>query len=76
MHLTVEYNPKGFDEIYMDEEGRDLLVSLHRKLEKHTSKGDHNHLMTPSWAGNELTEEKQNPHNELVNKVNIILLPD
>ncbi|WP_376797420.1 Imm32 family immunity protein [Thermogemmatispora sp.] len=76
MILTVEYNAKGFVEIYMDEEGRRLLIDSLRRLRAQESKGDHDHLMTPSWAGNELTEEKQgDADNELIHQLNIILLP-
>lgn len=76
MLLTIEYNPKGVVEIYMDVEGRSLLIDSIAKLRAQENKGDHDHLMTPSWAGHELTEERQSNDSELVHKLNIILLPD
>ncbi|MGK9261366.1 immunity protein 32 [Sinorhizobium meliloti] len=36
--------------------GLNLLIS---KLEALRNSGDHSHLLTPSWAGDTLTEEKQ-----------------
>jgi hypothetical protein len=42
--------------ICFDEEGLSFLVE---RLSALKGKLDHTHLMTPSWAGNELTEVKQ-----------------
>ncbi|MCW3475105.1 Imm32 family immunity protein [Rhodovastum sp. RN2-1] len=52
--LTVELN-QGQDrvEIYVDEEGARVLQHLLDVLRR---RGGHDHLMTPSWAGTELTE--------------------
>lgn len=75
MLLTVEYNPKGIVDIYMDEEGRNLLINSLNKLRDQIGKGDHDHLMTPSWAGYELTEEKQSSDSELIHQLNIVLRP-
>ncbi|HEY2930855.1 MAG TPA: Imm32 family immunity protein [Acidobacteriota bacterium] len=33
--------------------------------------GGHDHLMTPAWAGHELTEERQGDNTKLVNMVTI-----
>ncbi len=72
MLLTVEYNPDGIVEVFMDEEGREALLFYLKRL----STGNHDHLMTPSWAGTELTEDPQNPKNKLINKVNLFLIRD
>ena len=68
MVLTVEVEPSekcdcsvlNIDEveIFFDEEGLELLEYKLRQLRLGQGP-DHEHLMTPSWAGNELTEEKQ-----------------
>jgi hypothetical protein len=34
---------------------------------------EHEHLMTTSWSGSELTEEKQGKNNKLINKVTIFV---
>jgi hypothetical protein len=39
-----------------DDEGLEFLIE---KLTRLRGKQDHEHLMTPSWAGSELTEVKQ-----------------
>ena len=74
MRLTVENDKEGKVEIYMDVEGLDLLIDRLKKLRRH-SEGDHDHLMTPSWAGWELTEDKQGVDNELINHLCLILKP-
>ena len=61
MILTVELKnhaekPVAEVAICCDEEGLNFLIE---KLERLRGKRDHTHLMTPSWAGNELTEHKQ-----------------
>lgn len=61
MLLTVELKD-GWDiskaeaAICFDDEGLDFLI---KKLSRLRDKKGHMHLMTPSWAGNELTEKKQ-----------------
>ncbi len=74
MLLTVEYNSKGVVELAMDEEGRELLIRSIQRLSLDKPLGSHDHLMTKSWAGTELTEEIQNPENELINQLNIYLV--
>jgi hypothetical protein len=74
MLLSFEYNQKGVIEIFMDELGRDFLVKTLQSLSTIDSDIAHDHLMTPSWAGTELTEELQNPANELINKVTVFLV--
>jgi hypothetical protein len=61
MMLTVELKMQinGLPEevaICCDQQGLELLVA---KLQRLSGKKDHMHLMTPSWAGNDLTEAKQ-----------------
>lgn len=75
MLLTTEYNKKGFVEIHFDQEGLDLLIGRLESL-RQRGKQDHEHLMTPSWAGNELTEEKQGSDNELINHLCLIYWAD
>ncbi len=71
--LTVEINKKDESiEIFCDKEGIELLA---KKINALGVNGGHVHLMTPSWAGNELSEEKQGAENELVNHLRIILEP-
>jgi len=72
MLLTVEYSPKGVVEIHCDEEGLDLLMS---RLSVLKERGGHDHLKTPAWAGDELTEGKQNASNELINHLEIMVWP-
>ena len=44
------------------------LIKIIENVIKHNS---HDHLMTPSWAGNELAEETQGNNTQLINKVTI-----
>ena len=74
MRLTVEYNPIGIVELAMDTEGRERLIRSLQNLSLDKALGAHDHLMTESWAGTELTEEVQNPENKLINQLNIYLV--
>lgn len=58
----------------MDEEGRNILISAINHLKLKDGSIDHDHLMTPSWAGTELTEDMQGNDNLLINKLNIFLV--
>jgi hypothetical protein len=60
-------------EIYLDREGLSLLI---KKLKMLESEGGHVHLMTPAWAGNELSEKLIGKGNTLVNHLCIMLQPD
>jgi len=75
MLLTFEISKISDSElnIYCDEEGLSLLI---KKLEilKGQKSQSHEHLMTPSWSGNELTEEVQDINNFILNKVTITRL--
>ena len=60
MTLTVElaFNAKQTASevaICCDDQGLELIIE---KLTRLRGKRDHTHLMTPAWAGNELTEQK------------------
>ena len=69
--LTFELDKKGETvEIHGNSEG---LTSLLKGLQNllYEGKQDHLHLMTPSWGGEELTEEKQGENNKLINGVKI-----
>ena len=84
MLLTVEVDPSEecnstnweIDEVVIcfDEEGLELL-EYKLKLLRQGKGPDHEHLMTPSWAGNELTEEKQGDSRSiLINHLRIVRL--
>lgn len=74
MLFTVEYNSKAEDvEIYCDRQGLELII---KKLNVLANKGGHVHLMTPSWAGNELTEARQGVDTILINHLRVTLKPD
>jgi len=58
--------------ISFDEKGLELLLE---KISSLKGKKDHLHLMTPSWAGDELTEEGQEGEKyTLVNHLRIVNL--
>ena len=48
--LTIQHEADNVLEIFCDVEGRDRLVELLGRLDV----GDHDHLMTPSWGGDEI----------------------
>ena len=67
--LTFEISEDGLEiDIHGSEEG---LKSLADKLMRVAQLGEHEHLMTSAWAGNELSEEKQGISSTLINKVTI-----
>jgi hypothetical protein len=76
MNFTVEI--KGSQkrelevEIYINYQG---LESLIKRLELLRKNGGHTHFMTPSWSGNDLTEEKTIASNDLVNHLRITVVP-
>jgi len=75
--LTFEISPDGdCVDIHMDQRGLNDLIYYLEKLKKNSGgRQAHDHLMTPAWGGNELTEEKQGHGSKLVNKVTIRLWP-
>ena len=71
--LTFEMSPNGTLEIHGDRMGLIELV----KLVQHVLAGSqHEHLMSASWGGDELSEDKQGDKNRLINSVKIMLWPD
>jgi len=71
MLLSVEFQPDHELDIICDEDGIELLIDKLSKLKKN---GGHAHLMTPSWAGDELTEDRYSDNSVLVNHVRIVLM--
>ena len=70
MLLTFELSNGNEIDIHGDASGlRRLAETLQRVLDS----GEHEHLMTPSWGGTELSEEKQSDQSALVHKVTIHL---
>jgi CYTH domain-containing protein len=74
MTLTVEFttvpNSTGEVTVFCDEKGLEVLIEQLSILKKHRG---HVHLMTPAWAGRELTEDKQIQSNALINHLRIVL---
>ena len=70
MTLTVEY-VDDVVEIFADREGLDSLIQTLQRLRE---RGGHDHLMTPSWAGHELTEVKYDPASTLINHLRITIV--
>ena len=69
--LTFELIPSGdVVEIHANKEGLAQLIEMLQRVLQH---GGHDHLMTPSWGGWELSEEKQGEDSTLINHVKIIL---
>jgi hypothetical protein len=59
-------------QIFCDQDGLSLLI---RQLGLLKQGPAHIHLMTPSWAGNELDEARLGERTALVNHLKITLLP-
>ena len=74
MLFTVELVEHSVAEVHLDEEGLDLLVERLSKLRRH-QEPEHDHLMTPSWAGTELTEDKQGAENDLIHMLTVYYHP-
>jgi hypothetical protein len=73
--LTFELTPDADElEIHCNQEGLELLLKVLNRLDAAKSPlPRHDHLMTPSWSGNELTEEIQGEKNVLLHKVTLRL---
>ena len=69
--LTFEWNEK--DEILEIHGNSKGFLELSQKLSKLANKtgNDHDHMMTPDWGGQELTNEPMNPDNLIINHVKI-----
>lgn len=59
-------------ELYIDHAGAELLIKRLNMLLKQGS--GHDHLKTPAWAGNELSEKKTGSQSETVHQVIITLV--
>lgn len=67
--LAFEIAASGDElEIHGSESGISELISILNRVVE--TKG-HEHLMTPSWGGTELSEERQGGKSVLINKVTI-----
>lgn len=72
MLINVEYDSEGKKvDISCDHEGLLKLKELIEGLLATKEKNDHLHLMTPSWGGSELTEEKPQEGYKLINHLKI-----
>jgi hypothetical protein len=72
--FTVEFVEGSVAEVHLDEDGLDLLVDRLTKLRRH-QEPEHDHLMTPSWAGTGLTEDKQGTDNDLIHMLTVYYHP-
>ena len=73
--LTFEWDSKNETlEIHGDQKGLARLKSAIDLLLTKTD-GDHIHLMTSKWGGNELSDEKQCSENEIINHVKFFKWP-
>ncbi|MTI85644.1 MAG: methylhydantoinase [Firmicutes bacterium] len=67
--LTFEYNDVDENlEIHANKQG---LKFPKRQIEKLEVNNTNFHLITSSWGGDELSEEKQGENNKLINHVKI-----
>lgn len=57
--------------LYLDKSSLDLLI---KRLVKMTSPGDHIHMMSHAWGGDDLSEEKIDENNNTVHHLKITLL--
>ncbi|HEY0008663.1 MAG TPA: Imm32 family immunity protein [Tepidisphaeraceae bacterium] len=71
--LTFETDDDGTVFIHGDAAGLEALADQLKRLVATTPEGtfDHTHLMTPSWAGNELSEERHDPAARLIHHVKL-----
>lgn len=80
--LTFEINTDGQKlpddlqlEIHMDKEGLRYFIDYLSDF-LNSSKPEHAHMKTPSWAGSELSEEVQAEGDTLINHVKIMFWPN
>jgi len=75
--LTFELSAEGdCVDVHMNRQGlEDLVLYLTRLLDS-SELPTHDHLMTGSWAGTELTEGVQGADAKLINQVNLRLWPE
>jgi hypothetical protein len=67
MFLTFEYDREGALEVTCDQDGRNYLITLLGRI----ASGDHEHLSTPAWGGDQLSEEFPNPDLAPIHQVTI-----
>lgn len=71
--LTLEVDRPGALEVHFDAAGRDQLLMLLQRLDI----GDHEHLFTPSWGGDQvpehlsLSEAFANPESDPIHLVSL-----
>jgi hypothetical protein len=67
--LTFELD-KEFEQIdvHFDEVGLEQLILILQNLR---GVSDHDHMMTPSWGGDQLSDEPQSDQTKLINKVTL-----
>ena len=65
--LTFEVDEGDVIEVNFDAKGREELIRVLTRLVP----GDHEHLMTPSWGGDTLTEDFPNSDLTPVHQVNL-----
>ena len=65
--LAFKCRTDGIVEVVCDRDGLTLLI---KRLQLLLSRGGHEHLMTPSWSGNELTEMDAGSEEFLAHQVN------
>lgn len=76
MTLIVEITRDAHPEVAIafDSEGLELLI---RRLTSLKDRIDHLHLMTPAWAGDDLSEEgRGGPDYSLVHSLRLVRLTD
>ncbi len=73
--LTFEWSEEHERlEIHASNDGLQKLSEIANALMN--SSDNHVHLMTPSWGGNSLSEEKEGVKNQLINHVAIYRWPN
>jgi hypothetical protein len=74
MRLSLEIASDGASaELYLDLEGRDLLV---RRLMALNVDHEQFHLFSESWGDGELTEERRTPGNLIAHHLKVYLRPE
>lgn len=64
--LTFETDAAGSVEVNFDAEGRADLLAIIQRVQ---GPGDHEHVFTPAWGGDDLTEHFPNPDLAPIHKV-------
>jgi hypothetical protein len=72
--LSFELDPERQEiQIRCNKEGIEDLIHYLQTILNSKNYADHDHWMTPSWGGNELTEDKYDNKNNLIHKVSVYL---